>query len=917
MLDLLEHWKYVKEYFTLIRENPKNKPEWINKDPWELYPGEEILSKISTSPPPKPLVDDGLDDDEEESKKSPKGEGSPNEKGEEQDDSDAEEDAMFQKAQAAEEDEEEQSKEKDVEYVFVEMERSCFFFTKVHPVRRFCTWLINNWYFDNFILLCILISSFNMTLEYPNMDPDGMERSVLDWFGQIFLLIFVIEMTSKIISMGLYWGEAPYLGDPWNKMDGFLVTISVVDWLFTTIGVSAGPIIGVLKILRILRALRPLRALNKSPKLKKVVGCVVESIMKIQDTLMVCLLMILVFAILAMNLFGGALGTCNDPNGNSVAFPDCKDKDQCVDQLGINGTWVGSPQFNYDNFVNACVTLFYALQGDGWSDQMYLVMGIVGIDQPMQTDASPVFAMYWVLFITVGNFFILNLFIGVIVESFSNSSQANAISSSKMDDKAYEAALLQEEAIKVKEDTEHYANLGPIRSWCVRNTEDDTPISNIIQITIFLNVICMAVEFFNMPTTLILTLFVLNNTFSVIFLIECILKLMGHGWDRYIEPNANKLDFLIVCVSIIDTIFSNVDTGLDANFLRALRVFRILRLLKLLKRFKGLQALIATVVSSIPQVSAILMLLMLFFFVFACAGVQMFGTMGCADGDCVGLDDVHANFQTWPKAMLTMFRVLTGDNAVGIFMDTMQTAPNCDDTLECTHDCCAQAPLPIIPLFFFLFSILGPLVILNVIIAVLIQCLEGANAAAVEEGKQKEAMTTAAALALESIESHVYEDNPCPVVDDKPKTRRQTRRISRLELLGLPTDLAVKVEKAEDIELRSTLLLDVNQAEILDQVKRIRRETRRQSRMDDIHRRQSCIAAPLPSMQVFEIRNEGAGSSTTQGSEAKGSGSGAYQLDHRVDADYAVRNAQSTNPLLDYRNAAMRRARLKARMAII
>ena len=108
MLDLLEHWKYVKEYFALIRENPKNKPEWVNKDPWELYPGEEILSKISTSPPPKPLVDDGLDDDEEESKESPKGEGSPNEKGEAHDDSDAEEDAMFQKAQAAQDDEEEQ-----------------------------------------------------------------------------------------------------------------------------------------------------------------------------------------------------------------------------------------------------------------------------------------------------------------------------------------------------------------------------------------------------------------------------------------------------------------------------------------------------------------------------------------------------------------------------------------------------------------------------------------------------------------------------------------------------------------------------------------------------------------------------------------------------------------------------------------
>ena len=108
MFDLLEHWKYVKDYFALIRENPKNKPEWVNKDPWELYPGKEILSKILTSPPPKLLVDDGLDDDEEESKELPKGEGSPKEEGEAQGDSDAEEDAIFQKAQATEDDDEEQ-----------------------------------------------------------------------------------------------------------------------------------------------------------------------------------------------------------------------------------------------------------------------------------------------------------------------------------------------------------------------------------------------------------------------------------------------------------------------------------------------------------------------------------------------------------------------------------------------------------------------------------------------------------------------------------------------------------------------------------------------------------------------------------------------------------------------------------------
>jgi hypothetical protein len=67
--------------------------------------------------------------------------------------------------------------------------------------------------------------------------------------------------------MGLMFAENAYLDDSWNRLDGFLVLISVVDFILARTQVDAGPIMRVLKIMRILRALRPLRVINKAPPL--------------------------------------------------------------------------------------------------------------------------------------------------------------------------------------------------------------------------------------------------------------------------------------------------------------------------------------------------------------------------------------------------------------------------------------------------------------------------------------------------------------------------------------------------------------------------------------------------------------------------------------------------------------------------
>jgi hypothetical protein len=121
------------------------------------------------------------------------------------------------------------------------------------------------------------------------------------------------------------------------------------------------------------------------------------------------------------------------------------------------------------------------------------------------------------------------------------------------------------------------------------------------------------------------------------------------------------------------------------------------------------------------QVASIALLMTLVFFIYACAGVQMFGKLQCDVVPCQGLIDDKATFKNFPMAMLTLFRVCTGDNGNGIMKDAMRT--NCIDDEDCDYgqNCCANAPLPVVtvPLYFVTFYLIAQFILLNVIIAVL------------------------------------------------------------------------------------------------------------------------------------------------------------------------------------------------------
>lgn len=109
--------------------------------------------------------------------------------------------------------------------------------------------------------------------------------------------------------LGFVKGNDTYLRDPWNVLDFTIVSFSVLNWIldsFSSISVSF------LRGFRALRALRPLRMVSKNEGMKIVVNSLLTSIPNLFNVMLISLLFYLVFGILGVQLFKGAMGSCND-----------------------------------------------------------------------------------------------------------------------------------------------------------------------------------------------------------------------------------------------------------------------------------------------------------------------------------------------------------------------------------------------------------------------------------------------------------------------------------------------------------------------------------------------------------------------------------------------------------------------------
>ncbi|XP_057681929.1 voltage-dependent T-type calcium channel subunit alpha-1G isoform X4 [Corythoichthys intestinalis] len=602
---------------------------------------------------------------------------------------------------------------------------SLYLFSPESRFRFVCKNIINHKMFDHVVLVIIFLNCITIAMERPRIDPTSAERIFLTLSNYIFTAIFVTEMTIKIVALGWCFGDQAYLRSSWNILDGMLVMISVIDILVSFISNSGTKILGMLRVLRLLRTLRPLRVISRAPGLKLVVETLMSSLKPIGNIVVICCAFFIIFGILGVQLFKGKFFVCQGE--------DVKNITNRSDCLQASYKWVRH-KYNFDNLGQALMSLFVLASKDGWVDIMYDGLDAVGVDQQPVMNYNPWMLLYFISFLLIVAFFVLNMFVGVVVENFHKCRRHQEAEEAKRREEKRLKRMEKKRRSKEKELAEaqskpYYSDYSPTRliihKMCTSHYLD-----LFITIVIGLNVITMSMEHYQQPKELDEALKICNYIFTLIFVLESVFKLVAFGFRRFFKDKWNQLDLAIVLLSImgitLEEIEVNASLPINPTIIRIMRVLRIARVLKLLKMAVGMRALLDTVMQALPQVGNLGLLFMLLFFIFAALGVELFGDLICDElHPCEGLGR-YATFKNFGMAFLLLFRVSTGDNWNGIMKDTLR---------DCAHETTTCYNTVVSPIYFVSFVLTAQFVLVNVVIAVLMKHLEESNKEAKEEAE--------------------------------------------------------------------------------------------------------------------------------------------------------------------------------------
>lgn len=283
--------------------------------------------------------------------------------------------------------------------------KALYLFSKENVIRTYAYKLYKWKMFDNFIMFMIFLSSVKLALAtYEKYVPDSVWTKLSDYFDIILNVIFLCECVTKNIALGFIMEEGSYIRDAWNQLDFFIVVTSMGDMMLSNLNIPA------IKILRLLRTLRPLRVISHNVSMKLVVSALFESAGAIANVIVVVVACWIMFGIFGVSLFAGKFYFCNGGNGYTILkhidMYSCEN-----DPAGY--TWTPWPE-NFDNMLQAMLVLFSEASTESWPDVMIRSLMASAVDVGPVFESNLIHGLYFILFMLIGNFFLMNFFTGVL-----------------------------------------------------------------------------------------------------------------------------------------------------------------------------------------------------------------------------------------------------------------------------------------------------------------------------------------------------------------------------------------------------------------------------------------------------------------------------------------------------------------------
>ncbi|XP_019522944.1 PREDICTED: voltage-dependent L-type calcium channel subunit alpha-1D isoform X6 [Hipposideros armiger] len=530
-------------------------------------------------------------------------------------------------------------------------EGSAFFIlSKTNPIRVGCHKLINHHIFTNLILVFIMLSSASLAAEDP-IRSHSFRNTILGYFDYVFTAIFTVEILLKMTTFGAFLHKGAFCRNYFNLLDMLVVGVSLVSF-----GIQSSAI-SVVKILRVLRVLRPLRAINRAKGLKHVVQCVFVAIRTIGNIMIVTTLLQFMFACIGVQLFKGKFYRCTDEAKSNPE--ECRGlfilyKDGDVDNPVVRERVWQNSDFNFDNVLSAMMALFTVSTFEGWPELLYKAIDSNGENVGPIYNYRVEISIFFIIYIIIVAFFMMNIFVGFVIVTFQEQGE-----------KEYKNCELDKNQ---RQCVEYALKARPLRRYIPKNpyqykfwyVVNSSPFEYMMFVLIMLNTLCLAMQHYEQSKMFNDAMDILNMVFTGVFTVEMVLKVIAFKPKGYFSDAWNTFDSLIVIGSIIDVALSEADNSEESNRISItfFRLFRVMRLVKLLSRGEGIRTLLWTFIKSFQALPYVALLIAMLFFIYAVIGMQMFGKVAMRDNNQINRNN---NFQTFPQAVLLLFRCATGE----------------------------------------------------------------------------------------------------------------------------------------------------------------------------------------------------------------------------------------------------------------
>ncbi|XP_063285757.1 sodium channel protein type 2 subunit alpha-like [Pelobates fuscus] len=253
-------------------------------------------------------------------------------------------------------------------------------------VKHIVKLIVMDPFVDLAITVCIVLNTIFMALEHAHMT--NQFSSVLAMGNNVFTGIFTAEMIFKLIALDPYY----YFQEGWNIFDSFIVCLSLMEVMLTKTGGFS--------VLRSFRLLRVFKLAKSWPTLNMLIKIIGNSVGALGNLTLVLAIIVFIFAVIGMQLFG---------------------KHYCENVWKISSDH-RLPRWHMNDFFHSFLIVFRVLCGE-WIETMW---------DCMEVSDKYLCLIVFMLVMVIGNLVVLNLFLALLLSSFSSDNLSATDNDSEM-----------------------------------------------------------------------------------------------------------------------------------------------------------------------------------------------------------------------------------------------------------------------------------------------------------------------------------------------------------------------------------------------------------------------------------------------------------------------------------------------------